>query len=139
MEGSYTPVQFCTSPPLNVYKPRRSQSPPPKLFHLASNGEAAGPAHHTALRLVQGEQLDLAVFFWYLGKSDLSSVHVYSSVHWTSHFLQGTIEELPCLTGHLVAYVLAFFRSGSSFIIQFFHNFLLNICRNIYFTDIFVK
>ena len=27
--GSYTPVQFCTSPPLDVYKPRKSQSPPP--------------------------------------------------------------------------------------------------------------
>jgi len=36
--NAYTPVQFCTSPPLNVYKPRRSQSPPPKMFHLATNG-----------------------------------------------------------------------------------------------------
>jgi len=44
MGCSYTPVQFCTSPPLNVYKPRRSQSPPPKLFHLASNGTGAGAA-----------------------------------------------------------------------------------------------
>ena len=33
-----TPVQFCTSPPLDVYKPRKSQSPPPKLFHMSSNG-----------------------------------------------------------------------------------------------------
>lgn len=32
---SYTPVQFCTSPPLDVYKPRKSQSPPPKLFHMS--------------------------------------------------------------------------------------------------------
>jgi len=37
MGCSTTPVQFCTSPPLNVYKPRRSQSPPPKLFHMASS------------------------------------------------------------------------------------------------------
>lgn len=29
-----TPVQFCASPPLDVYRPRQSQSPPPKLFHL---------------------------------------------------------------------------------------------------------
>jgi len=36
--GSYTPVQFCTSPPLDVYKPRKSQSPPPKLFHMSTNG-----------------------------------------------------------------------------------------------------
>jgi len=37
MGCSTTPVQFCTSPPLNVYKPRRSQSPPPKLFHMAAS------------------------------------------------------------------------------------------------------
>ena len=43
--GSYTPVQFCTSPPLDVYKPRKSQSPPPKLFHMSMNGQsAAGPS-----------------------------------------------------------------------------------------------
>ena len=29
---------------------------------------------------VQGDQLNMAVFVWYLGKSDLSSVYVYSSV-----------------------------------------------------------
>lgn len=40
--GSYTPVQFCTSPPLDVYKPRKSQSPPPKLFHMSHmNGHSA--------------------------------------------------------------------------------------------------
>lgn len=58
MEGVYTPVQFCTSPPLNVYKPRRSQSPPPKLFHMAPSGvdqeQALGteqrPANQTNLR-----------------------------------------------------------------------------------------
>ena len=40
--------------------------------------------------LVQGDQLYLAVCFWYLVKSDLSGLHAYSSVHWTCHFLQGT-------------------------------------------------
>ena len=39
---------------------------------------------------IQGDQLYMAVFFWYLGKRDLSSEHVYSSIHLTSHFLQGT-------------------------------------------------
>lgn len=44
--SSYTPVQFCTSPPLDVYKPRKSQSPPPKLFHMSgSNGQSGtGPS-----------------------------------------------------------------------------------------------
>jgi len=41
--SSYTPVQFCTSPPLDVYKPRKSQSPPPKLFHMSGNGQVSGP------------------------------------------------------------------------------------------------
>ena len=30
----------------------------------------------------------MAVFIWYLGKSHLSSVQVYSDVHWTSYFIQ---------------------------------------------------
>ena len=29
------PVQFSTSPPVDVHKPRRSLSPPPKLFGLS--------------------------------------------------------------------------------------------------------
>ena len=43
--SSYTPVQFCTSPPLDVYKPRKSQSPPPKLFHMAS--QSGPPRQHS--------------------------------------------------------------------------------------------
>ena len=35
----------------------------------------------------------MAVFFWYLGKSDLSSV---------CHFLQGTRKRRPCITSHPV-------------------------------------
>ena len=33
------------------------------------------------------------------GKSDLSSVHVYSSLHWKFHFMQGTRKTRSCLTG----------------------------------------
>ena len=58
MGGPYTPVQFCTSPPLNVYKPRRSQSPPPKLFHMAAastsssnGGGGCGAVRQTAAGL----------------------------------------------------------------------------------------
>ena len=35
-------------------------------------------------------------------QGDLSSIYVYSSLHWTSHFLQGTRKTRPCLTGHPV-------------------------------------
>ena len=35
----------------------------------------------------------------------LSSVHVYSSLHWTSHFLQVTRNIRPCLTGNPVYYL----------------------------------
>ena len=41
----------------------------------------------------------MAVFSVTLIKTDLSSVHLYSSIHWKSHFLQGTIKTRPCLTG----------------------------------------
>ncbi len=41
-----TPVQFCTSPPMDAHRPRRKPwtPPPPKLFHIMSNvngGETA--------------------------------------------------------------------------------------------------
>ena len=39
---------------------------------------------------VQGDQLYMAMCFWYSVKSDLSDVRVYCSVHWTSHILKGT-------------------------------------------------
>jgi len=45
--GTYTPVQFCTSPPLDVYKPRKSQSPPPKLFHMSMNGSSGIPRQNS--------------------------------------------------------------------------------------------
>ena len=32
------PVQFSTSPPVDVHKPRRSLSPPPKLFGFSQLG-----------------------------------------------------------------------------------------------------
>ena len=42
---------------------------------------------HIQYIFIQGDQLNMAVFFWYLGKSDLSSVHVYSIVQWTTQLL----------------------------------------------------
>ena len=44
----------------------------------------------TASLTILGDQMNIAVLFWYLAKSVLSSVHVYGDVHWTGHFLQGT-------------------------------------------------
>ena len=51
------------------------------------------------IAFVQLDQINIAVFFLYLVKSDLSSVRYFTRIHWTSHFLQGTIKTLPCLTG----------------------------------------
>ena len=39
---------------------------------------------------VQGDQLNMAVFFWYLVERDFFSKRYFICVHWTSHFLQGT-------------------------------------------------
>ena len=52
---------------------------------------------------IQGDQLNIAVLFWYLGKSDSSSVRYYT-VSYTGQitFLQGTKKTRPCLTGHPV-------------------------------------
>ena len=51
-----------------------------------------------SFKVIQGDQLNMAACFWYLVKSDFSSVHMYNSVHWTSHFLKGTRKTQPCLT-----------------------------------------
>ena len=48
---------------------------------------------------LQGDQLNMAVFSGILEKV---TCPVYSSAHWTSHFLQGTWKTWPCLTGHPV-------------------------------------
>ena len=39
---------------------------------------------------IQGDQLNMAVYCWYIVNSDLSSVHENSSLQWTSYFLHGT-------------------------------------------------
>jgi len=48
------PVQFSTSPPRDVHKPRRSHSPPPKLF--GSNNQSQQPQQ--LFRPQQEQQLD---------------------------------------------------------------------------------
>ena len=49
--------------------------------------------------ILQGDQLNRVVFFWYLGKSALSSVqlHTLDKSIFTRH-----LKTRPCLTGHLV-------------------------------------
>ena len=53
------------------------------------------PGIAVKLSQVQGGQLNMALCFWYLVKSDLFSVPVYSSV-------QGTRKTRPCLSGRVV-------------------------------------
>ena len=51
---------------------------------------------------IQGDQLNMDVFFWY-AVCDLFSVHVYSDVNWTSHFIQATRKTRKCLTNNFEA------------------------------------
>ena len=44
----------------------------------------------------------MAVFFWYLVKIDLSSVHYCTRAHGPSHCFQGNRKSWPYLTGHPV-------------------------------------
>ena len=46
---------------------------------------------------IQDDQLYMAGCLWYLVKRDLSSARYSTSVHWTSHFLQGTTHSHVCL------------------------------------------
>ena len=52
--------------------------------------------------ILQGHQLNMVVFSWYLVKHDLPSVCYCTSVHWTGHFLQGTRKTRPCLSVQVV-------------------------------------
>ena len=56
--------------------------------------------------MIQGDQLNMTVFFCYLVKSDLSSVRYRTRVHRKSNLLQGTGHTQPCLTGHPVLHIL---------------------------------
>ena len=94
-----------TPPPkLNFKEGQNFQSLPstPLLFY--ANEKISGFITQYAIKclFIQGDQLNMILCFWYLLKSDLYSVHVYSIVHCTSHFLQGTRKTRPCLNGHPV-------------------------------------
>ena len=47
----------------------------------------------------------MAVYFWYLENRDLSSVHVYSSVHWTMCQKNTTMFNWSGCSGAMVYYV----------------------------------
>ena len=66
---------------------------------------------------VQGDQLNMAMFFWYFVKSYLPSVRYCSHIHWISRILQGTRNTRPCLTGHPVIRPkqIYFWKSGSPY------------------------
>ena len=77
----------------------RDVQPEPRL---RGQEELPGGARDSNLQGTGSLVIHGRVFFWYLVKSDMSSVRVYCSIHWTSHFLQGTRKTLPCLSGRVV-------------------------------------
>ena len=54
--------------------------------------------------MVQPDQINMAVFFWFLIKNEMSSVSYCIGIPWTIHFLQGTRDTRPCLTGHSIGF-----------------------------------
>ena len=48
--------------------------------------------------------MNMAVFFWYLVRSDLSSVRYSPRIYWTIDFLQGTRNTRPCKNGPSISY-----------------------------------
>ena len=63
---------------------------------------------------LQGDQIDMAVFFWYLVKSDFCRIRYCTHEHWISHYLPRILENIyilhlqgirntrSCFTGHFV-------------------------------------
>ena len=72
--------RFCTFPSTALFcSPWKILASSPDL--LKENGS----------RFIQCDQLHMYVCFWYLVKSDLTSLRVYNSLHWT--------KTRPCLSG----------------------------------------
>ena len=59
-----TPVQFCASPPLDVYRPTRQsqQSPPSKMFHLEGIRNVKSGMKNLQLKLITFLMHDIIVF-----------------------------------------------------------------------------
>ena len=75
---------------------------------------------------LQGHQLNMAVFFWYYVKRELSRVrHVYTCVHWISHCFTGTRKSRSCLSCHPVSPHPLFKLNGEKG--YCFHSFPLDI------------
>ena len=76
--------------------------------------------------VLQVAQLYMGVWFWYLlvKKIYLSSVCVYSSLHRSNHFLQGTRKTRSCLPGRVVAKNKSFLHYYIIIIIYFLICFL---------------
>ena len=54
--------------------------------------------------MVQPDQINIAMSFWYHAKSDFSSVRYY--ITGKLDFLQGTLNTRPCITWHPVVVVI---------------------------------
>ena len=97
---------------LKCKKGRQGEKSRNKLFYLYNQKKklslGLGKKLSTTKKLnditytLQHEKINMAVYFWYLIKSDLSSVRNFNTVHWTSFFIQGTRYTQPCITGHPV-------------------------------------
>ena len=55
--------------------------------------------------LIHGDQLNMAVFIYYLGRIVTGPLNtcITVAIHWTSHFFQCARKKTSCLTVHLVA------------------------------------
>ena len=75
---------------------------PPPVPGLHHRGAGAPNIFKPRGCQVQRDQINMAVFFWYLVTCQLyANVHMYTGL-WTIHFLQVNRKTRPCLTGHLV-------------------------------------
>ena len=101
---------------INVFKPENSDTENSSLKNSNIFQKSPGFLGDGRQALIQGDQLNMNMLFWHLGKGDLSSVHVYSGVHWISHFIKGARKTRTCLTGHPVQYR----RAGLPLLFHFF-------------------
>ena len=88
---------------------KRHHYNPSNPLYIFKNSWPVPVIYFTAVNLLDRRRWDLLLisyrltsYTWLCVSGTLSIVRVYSSLHWTSDFLQGTRKTRPCLSGQVV-------------------------------------